>query len=151
MQEGSGTQGLTEFFERMTPDGVFIKKIQQIRHDDNIIIRTKESLFYYELFKKYHTIKTSSEDSCPDCRHTMEVNSKFCRMCGRFPIQFFLAHFFGFFLKILRHPLQQKKYFFPSCSYETAKDSSISIPQTGSTGMSNRRVVFYLQIEQRNF
>ena len=86
MQEGSGTQGLTEFFERMTPDGVFIKKIQQIRHDDNITIRTKESLFYYELFKKYHTIKTSSEDSCPDCRHTMEVNSKFCRMCGRFPI-----------------------------------------------------------------
>lgn len=86
MQEGSGTQGLTEFFEGVTPDDIFLKKIQKIRQGDNVTIRTKESLFYYELFKKYHTIKTSPDNSCPDCHYTIEENSKFCRMCGRFPI-----------------------------------------------------------------
>ena len=85
MQDGSGTQGLTGFFEGITPDSVFIKKIKQIQQDDNVTIRTKESLFYYNIFKKYHTLK-QSEDSCPDCHYTIEENSKFCRMCGRFPI-----------------------------------------------------------------
>jgi len=41
-------------------------------------------------------------------------------------------------MKILRHPLQQKKYFFPSCSCGIARSSSSSIPHTGSTGMNAR-------------
>jgi asparagine synthase (glutamine-hydrolysing) len=86
MQDGSGTQGLTGFFEHAIPDDIFIKKIKKIQQDDNVTIRTKESLFYYEIFKKYHTIKTSSNNSCPDCHYIIEENSKFCRMCGRFPI-----------------------------------------------------------------
>ena len=86
MQDGSGTQGLTEFFETITPEETFLKKTMQIKKDDNITIRTRESLFYYETYKKYHKIKTSSENSCPDCHYTIEENSRFCRMCGRFPI-----------------------------------------------------------------
>lgn len=86
MQDGSGTQGLTHFFEGITPDDVFFEKIKKIRQNDNVIIRTKESLFYYETFKKYHKLNQDSNNSCPDCHYTIEENSKFCRMCGRFPI-----------------------------------------------------------------
>lgn len=86
MQEGSGTQNLTEFFDGVTPTDVFLQKIKKIKQDENITIRTKESLFYYETFKKYHKIRTSSNNSCPDCHYTIEENSRFCRMCGKFPI-----------------------------------------------------------------
>jgi asparagine synthase (glutamine-hydrolysing) len=87
MQEGAGTQGLTEFFENTIPDEVFFQKIKRIKSDYNITIRTKESMHYYEIFKKYHKLNNSkSGTSCPDCQYAIEENSKFCRMCGRFPI-----------------------------------------------------------------
>lgn len=87
MQEGAGTQGLTEFFDGTIPDEIFFQKIKKIKAQDNVIIRTKESLHYYELFKKYHGLDNSGHTtSCPDCHYTIEENSKFCRMCGRFPI-----------------------------------------------------------------
>jgi len=87
MQEGAGTQGLTEFFNGVIPDDVFFQKIKKIKSDDMVTIRTKESLYYYEIFKKYHTLDNSdSTPSCPDCHYTIEENSRFCRMCGRFPI-----------------------------------------------------------------
>lgn len=87
MQEGAGTQGLTEFFERMIPDSLFIEKLQQIKAKDNVTIRTKESLHYYEIFSKYHKIDNkNTENSCPDCHCTIEQDSRFCRMCGRFPV-----------------------------------------------------------------
>ena len=86
MQEGAGTGNLTNFFEGVIPDEAFLKRIEKIKQDDDIIIRTKESLFYYETFKKYHRVKVHSENSCPDCHHKLEENSKFCRMCGKFPI-----------------------------------------------------------------
>ena len=86
MQEGSGTQGLTEFFEGIISDDVFYEKARKIKSSDNVIIRTKESMHYYEIFKKCHTLKQSTDNSCPDCHYTIEENSKFCRMCGRFPV-----------------------------------------------------------------
>ncbi len=86
MQEGAGTQGLTEFFNSMIPDDVFIEKIKQIKTKDDIIIRSKESLYYYETYTKYHTPEISdSESACPDCHYDIQ-DSKFCRMCGKFPI-----------------------------------------------------------------
>jgi asparagine synthase (glutamine-hydrolysing) len=87
MQDGAGTQGLTEFFETAIPDSVFIDKIIKIKENDNITIRTKESLQYYEIYRKYHIPQTNESDIiCPDCKHAVEENSKFCRMCGRFPL-----------------------------------------------------------------
>lgn len=86
MQEGAGTQGLTEFFENSISDDVFIQKIKQIKEKDNVIIRTKESLHYYQIFSKHYKIDTTDKRSCPDCHSVIEEDSKFCRMCGRFPI-----------------------------------------------------------------
>ncbi|WP_100183396.1 asparagine synthase C-terminal domain-containing protein [Candidatus Nitrosotenuis aquarius] len=86
MQEGAGTQGLTGFFDWAIPDDVFFEKARKIKSSDNVTIRTKESMHYYEIFKKYHTLKQSHDNFCPDCRGMIEENSRFCRMCGRFPI-----------------------------------------------------------------
>ncbi|HXG73478.1 MAG TPA: asparagine synthase-related protein [Candidatus Nitrosotenuis sp.] len=88
MQEGAGTQGLTEFFEVAIPDSVFFEKIKKIKEKDGVTIRTKESLHYYEIYKKYYELDAhdDSVNQCPDCRQPVETNSKFCRMCGRYPL-----------------------------------------------------------------
>jgi asparagine synthase (glutamine-hydrolysing) len=88
MQDGAGTQGLTEFFDAMISDGIFAEKVKRIKENDNVIIRTKESLQYYEIYRKHYDMPFVDDSStkCPDCHHAIDNNSKFCRMCGRFPI-----------------------------------------------------------------
>lgn len=88
MQEGAGTQGLTEFFEIAIPDSIFFEKIKKIKEKDDVTIRTKESLHYYEIYRKYYELETpnESDNKCPDCHQSIEADSKFCRMCGRYPL-----------------------------------------------------------------
>ncbi|WKT57598.1 asparagine synthase-related protein [Candidatus Nitrosotenuis chungbukensis] len=87
MQDGAGTQSLTEFFNSAIPDPIFNEKAKKIKDKDGVIIRTKESLQYYEIYRRYNEPKTGDSGiTCPDCRHSIEEDSKFCRMCGRFPL-----------------------------------------------------------------
>jgi len=86
MQDGSGTAGLSQLFESIIENSKFEKKKKEVQNSDGVVIRTKESMYYYELFKKSYGIPCSSgENVCPYCKHDVE-NSKFCRMCGAFPI-----------------------------------------------------------------
>jgi asparagine synthase (glutamine-hydrolysing) len=64
------------------------EKVKKIKSECNIKIRTKESLYYYELFKENFIIPECEDKKniCPDCNAEIVSNSKFCRMCGKFPI-----------------------------------------------------------------
>ena len=87
MQDGSGTVNLTGLFNTIITDDVFLQKKTKILEEDGIYIRTKESLHYYECFRKSHTMTNSNSDKkCPDCNYDIRLDSKFCRMCGKFPI-----------------------------------------------------------------
>ena len=88
MQDGSGTVGLTKMFESVITDDIFQEKIKKIKSRDGIIIRTKESLHYYELYRENFKIPECDGDKniCPDCNAEIIINSKFCKMCGKFPI-----------------------------------------------------------------
>ena len=88
MQDGAGTSALTQFFESLIPDSVFLEKKMKIKQDDGIIIRTKESMHYFDIYKNQFGLpekKINSPFSCPNC-HFGTNNSKFCRMCGSYPI-----------------------------------------------------------------
>jgi asparagine synthase (glutamine-hydrolysing) len=87
MQEGSGTAGLTNLFDSVINDRLFLEKKKKIEETDGIVIRTKESMHYYEIYKKAYGVpaKKQGVSSCPYCNFNVE-NSKFCRMCGAFPI-----------------------------------------------------------------
>jgi len=87
MQDGSGTSQLTNFFSSAVGDQEFKKKQEEIKNNFNITIRSKESMFYFEIFKTMHKLEQNdlSDGSCPYCYFKTE-NSKFCRMCGAFPI-----------------------------------------------------------------
>ena len=88
MQDGSGTCGLTDLFDSVISDETFEAKKEEIAKTDEVILRTKESMHYYEIYRKYFGVpkKAKSENSCPYCKNTIEENSKFCRMCGAYPI-----------------------------------------------------------------
>ena len=86
MQEGAGTVGLTNLFESIINEEKYVEKKLTIEKNDQVIIRSRESMYYYEIFKKlYGTPVEDVESKCPYCKHGIN-NSKFCRMCGAFPI-----------------------------------------------------------------
>ena len=88
MQDGSGTVALTKLFESIITDEIFMEKSKKIKNEDGVTIRTKESLHYYETYRKEFEIPGSKNEinSCPDCNSGIADNSKFCRMCGKFPL-----------------------------------------------------------------
>jgi len=87
MQEGAGTVGLTNLFESIINEERFIEKKLTIEKEDQVVIRSRESMHYYEIFKKMYgtPVQNEAESKCPYCKHEVS-NSKFCRMCGAFPI-----------------------------------------------------------------
>ena len=87
MQEGAGTAGLTELFNSVINEEQFVEKKLVTEKEDNVIIRSRESMHYYEIFKRLFgsPVDENAKRMCPYCKHTVE-DSKFCRMCGAFPI-----------------------------------------------------------------
>ena len=87
MQEGSGTSGLTNLFESIIGEEKFVEKKLTVEKEDGVVIRSRESMHYYEIFKKLFgsPVDINVEKICPYCKHSVG-KSKFCRMCGAFPI-----------------------------------------------------------------
>jgi len=87
MQDGSGTAGLTNLFDSVINEEVFVEKKLTVEKEDGVVIRSRESMHYYEIFKKLFgsPVDSNIENACPYCKHKVE-NLKFCRMCGAFPI-----------------------------------------------------------------
>jgi asparagine synthase (glutamine-hydrolysing) len=87
MQEGAGTVGLTNLFESIINEKKYVEKKLTIEKNDQVVIRSRESMYYYEIFKKLYGTPVEEDlvSKCPYCKHGIN-NSKFCRMCGAFPI-----------------------------------------------------------------
>lgn len=87
MQDGSGTNQLTDFFNGVISDEDYLKKKNKTKKDYDITIRSKESMFYFDIYQKLYRLEQGSnvENRCPYCLFKTK-NSKFCRMCGAFPI-----------------------------------------------------------------
>ncbi len=89
MQDGSGTNGLTHFFNSLISDSVFSEKIKNYLKEEQIELLSKEALYYYEIYRRYYDYPIrlgSSKNRCRYCNHPIEEDSHFCRMCGAFPV-----------------------------------------------------------------
>jgi len=88
MQDGSGTVNLTKLFDSIITDEIFQNKTKRIKKEDNVRIRSKESLHYYEIYKQNFKIQDShsTKNICSDCNSEITINSNFCKMCGKFPL-----------------------------------------------------------------
>lgn len=87
MQDGAGTSGLTGLFNSVIVEEKFVESKLTAEKEDGVVIRSRESMYYYEIFKKAFgsPVDNNSQEICPYCKHEVK-NSKFCRMCGAFPI-----------------------------------------------------------------
>ena len=88
MQDGAGTVGLTGLFNSIIDERQFVENKLTVQNNDGVMIRSRESMYYYEIFRKHFELPaadTGAKHLCPYCKHNVE-ESKFCRMCGAFPI-----------------------------------------------------------------
>jgi asparagine synthase (glutamine-hydrolysing) len=89
MQDGSGTNGLTHFFDSFISDSIFLEKTKKYLEKEQATLSSKEALYYYEIYRKYYDYPARlglSKNKCPYCNYSVEQGSHFCRMCGAFPI-----------------------------------------------------------------
>jgi asparagine synthase (glutamine-hydrolysing) len=89
IEYGSGTNLLTSLLERRINDFEFEEKKRKYMEEDKVIIRNKEQLCYYEIYRSIIGIPGSDKHNgknCPFCNSNVLENSKYCRVCGAYPI-----------------------------------------------------------------
>lgn len=89
MQDGAGTEAITGLLSSLIPDGSFEEESAKALADDGVTLRTKESMYYYRIFRRHFgrpSGMSGSGSPCPQCGYGTPAGSRFCRMCGAYPI-----------------------------------------------------------------
>jgi len=89
IEVGTGTTILPSFFDSRMSDLEFSQKKMKYLDEDEVAIRSKEHLFYYEIYRSVigipHAVDADAR-SCPHCGTNVEEEASFCRICGAYPI-----------------------------------------------------------------
>ncbi|MBA7694109.1 Asparagine synthetase B [glutamine-hydrolyzing] [subsurface metagenome] len=89
IEVGTGTTILPSLFDSRISDLEFNEKKMRYLNEDGVIIRSKEHLFYYEIYRSVIGVpcaRVSKAKTCPDCGSNVEEGASFCRTCGAYPI-----------------------------------------------------------------
>lgn len=89
IEYGSGTNLLTNLLEKRINDFEFDEKKRRYLGEDKVIIRDKEQLWYYEIYRKIIGIPRRVKHggkNCPFCNSDVNDNAKYCKVCGAYPI-----------------------------------------------------------------
>jgi asparagine synthase (glutamine-hydrolysing) len=90
IEVGSGTTTLPNFFNTKISDKEFEEKKRKYLEMDNVTIRDKEQLFYYEIYREEIGVphpKDLKGKICPQCNSNVPEKSNFCRTCGAYPVK----------------------------------------------------------------
>ncbi len=87
IEYGCGTTTLPQLFDKRIPDDEFHEKRERVKEVDDITIRDKEHLAYYEIFRRVLGPRPAfSGRVCPQCHYEVRQDATFCRTCGAYPI-----------------------------------------------------------------
>ena len=89
IEQGSGTSVLPSVFDRKIADIEFREKRSKYLEEDKVVIRSKEQLFYYEIYRAVVGVPRPTDSNgklCPLCNSNVARNSAYCRTCGAYPI-----------------------------------------------------------------
>ena len=89
IEVGTGTTTLPSLFDSRISDIEFNKKKAQYRSEDEVVIRSKEHLFYYEIYRSILGVPQAGDAEakvCPDCGSNVAEETSFCRTCGAYPV-----------------------------------------------------------------
>ncbi len=90
-EQGTGTEVLPTYFDEKVTTEEFEEKKKLYINKDDVNISTKEQLVYYEFFRKKfgkpsEAYNDTSGKQCPNCKGYVDTRTKFCRICGTYPI-----------------------------------------------------------------
>ena len=89
IEVGSGTTILPKYLAKKISDSEFAAKKKKILEADNVAIRDKEQLVYYEAYREVVGVpyaKDPDSRTCPQCNSNVPENAVVCRTCGAYPI-----------------------------------------------------------------
>lgn len=89
IEVGCGTTTLPSVFDSKIPDLEFGEKKGAYLNEDGVVIRSKEHLYYYEIYRStVGSSRTTSSNAkrCPGCGANVKEEASFCRTCGAYPI-----------------------------------------------------------------
>lgn len=87
-EQGAATDRYQHYIEERIDDLTFANKAKIAKDQDGIMIRSKEHLHYYAIFRSYFPPpkEEDCESRCPECRGCIAPDGRFCRTCGAFPV-----------------------------------------------------------------
>jgi len=90
-EQGTGTDVLPRYFDEKVTTEEFEDKQKLYINEDYVKLSTKEQLVYYEVFRKKfgkpsEVYNDKSGKQCPNCKGYVKLETKFCRICGSYPI-----------------------------------------------------------------
>jgi asparagine synthase (glutamine-hydrolysing) len=89
IEVGTGTTILPWLFESKIPDVEFNEKKEEYLKKDGVVIRDKEHLYYYQIYRQLIGLPAEAgggDRKCPQCGAGVGEGSTFCRTCGAYPI-----------------------------------------------------------------
>jgi asparagine synthase (glutamine-hydrolysing) len=89
IEVGSGTTILPKYLAKKISDSEFAAKRKKILERDNVTIRDKEQLIYYEAYREVVGVpyaKDPDARTCPQCNSNVPENATVCKTCGAYPI-----------------------------------------------------------------
>jgi asparagine synthase (glutamine-hydrolysing) len=87
-EQGAGTDRFGEYIDGKIDDLTFANR-KRTAQAEGVRLRNKEHLHYYGLFRSYFAPprEDDCESRCPDCRGCIELDRRYCRICGAFPVR----------------------------------------------------------------
>jgi asparagine synthase (glutamine-hydrolysing) len=87
-EQGAGTERFQQYINERIDDSTFSSK-SRIAKSEGVVLRSKEHLHYYALFRSYFPPPRQEEGMrrCPDCQANIDSESRYCRRCGAFPVR----------------------------------------------------------------
>jgi len=89
IEVGTGTTILPSLFDSRISDPEFNEKKMRYFNEDRVVIRSKEHLFYYEIYRSVIGVPCATvgnAKTCPDCGSDIDEGASFCRTCGAYGI-----------------------------------------------------------------
>jgi asparagine synthase (glutamine-hydrolysing) len=93
-EQGAATDRYKQYIEEMIDNLTFANKKRIAQEQESVRIRSKEHLYYYDIFRSYFPPPKEEEEGdeytctsrCSDCRGCIAPDARFCRKCGAFPV-----------------------------------------------------------------
>ncbi len=85
MQDGAGTSGLAGLIEALMAGSEFEERRREALERDGVLLRSRESAYYYSLYRRYCPMHEKAEGGCKFCGADAG-GKRYCRTCGAYPI-----------------------------------------------------------------